>query len=57
MITKMYLEKSRGRYRSRYLILQHSSFTRLCSITLFIQINFLFNQIIVETDKHTKLIE
>jgi hypothetical protein len=53
----MYLKKLRDRCKSTYLISQYGSFVQLCSITLFICINFLFNQMIVEIDTHIKLIE
>jgi hypothetical protein len=53
----MYLEKSIGEYRSRYLIPQHGSFIQLCSMTIFIKIIFLFNKMIVKISTHIKLIK
>jgi len=51
------MKKSKHRCRSRYLILQHDIFTRMCLMTLLIKIILLFNQMIVEVDMHLKLIE
>jgi hypothetical protein len=56
-ITKNKLEKSKDKYKSRYLILQYRSCTWLCLMTLFIKIKFLFNQTIIEINKHMKEIE
>ena len=51
------MEKSRGGCRSKYLISQHSLFTRLCLMILYINIIFLFNKIIIKINIHIKLIE
>jgi len=48
MIIKIKLEKSNDKYRLRYLISWHETFTRLCLMTSFTKFNFLFNQIIIE---------
>jgi hypothetical protein len=37
---EMKLQKLRDKYRLRYLIAQHESFTLLCLMNLFIKINF-----------------
>jgi len=51
------LKKLRNSYRLIYLILQDETFTWLCLLNVFIKIFFLFNQTIIETDTHIKLIE
>jgi hypothetical protein len=53
----MLLKKSKDECKLRYVISQHGLFTRLCSMTLFVKINFLYNQMIVEIDTHIKLIK
>lgn len=53
----MKLEKLIDKYRSKYLISQHESFTRLYLMNQFIKIMFLWNKKIVEIDTHVKLSE
>jgi len=54
MIINDYTEKSKDRYKSRYLILQCGSCTRLCLIALFLIIIFVYNQTIVKTHTHER---
>jgi hypothetical protein len=51
------MEKLRDRYRSRYLILKTKIFTQLCLLNLFINIIFLFKQMIIKIETQIKLIE
>jgi hypothetical protein len=44
---KTKLEKSKNKCSLRYLILQYGSYSQLYLTTLFIKINFLFNQKII----------
>ena len=51
------MEKLRDRYRSRYLILKTEIFTQFCLLNLFINIIFLFKQMIIKIETQIKLIE
>lgn len=44
-------------YRSKYLILKDRIFNKLSLLNLFIKISFLFNQMILKLDTHTKFIK
>jgi hypothetical protein len=51
------LKKLRDKYISRYLISKHEPYSKLYLMNLSIKINFLLNQMIIETDTHIKFIE
>ena len=56
-ITKNKTKKIERQMQIKIFDSQHEIFTQLCLSNLFIKINFLFNQMIIETDTNKKLIK
>jgi hypothetical protein len=52
----MFLEKPRDGRRSRYLILQHASFTRLCSMITEVDTIFFYCIQLIEENQRKKIL-